>query len=107
MSILSLTDIIPEQLPTDLIVDQQQGVLLPKRGSDTPFLWLERGSMLTEVLNATLTWEQRRAGFWLSDDVDNLTLWWDNKLVARFTIHATVKAIRDEANELMTKAQYE
>ena len=63
--------------------------------------------MLREVLNAALTWEQREVGFWLSDDVDNLTLWWDDKPVARFTIHATVKAIRDEADRLMTKSQYE
>jgi len=63
--------------------------------------------MLKEVLSSALTWEQREAGFWLSDDVDNLTLWWDDKLVARFTIHATVEAIRNEASSLMTKAQYE
>ena len=62
--------------------------------------------MLREMLNAALTWEQREVGFWLSDDVDSLTLWWDDKLVAHFTIHATVEAIKDEANRLMTEAQY-
>ena len=32
MSILSLTDIIPEQLPTDLIVDQQHAPSTDKKG---------------------------------------------------------------------------
>jgi len=57
--------------------------------------------MLKKVLNATLTREQREAGFWLSDDVDWLTLYRGDKPVAHFTIHATVKAIRDEAERLM------
>jgi len=57
--------------------------------------------MLTGVLEAALTKEQREAGFRLSDDVDWLTLHWGDKPVAHFTIHATVKTIRDEADRLM------
>ena len=62
--------------------------------------------MIKGVLDACLTWEQREAGFWISDDVDWLTLHWGSNQVAHFTTHATVKEIRDEANRLMTQAQY-
>jgi len=66
--------------------------------SSSIFLILKRGNMLTRMLAAALTKEQREAGFWLSDDVDWLTLYQGDRPVARFTIHATVKAIRDEAD---------
>jgi hypothetical protein len=36
MSILPLTDIIPEQLPTDLIVDLQQSLKMQKAGVSLP-----------------------------------------------------------------------
>jgi len=57
--------------------------------------------MLREVLDAILTVKQRRAGFWLSEDVDGPTLYRGDKAVAHFTIHATPKTIRHEANRLM------
>jgi len=58
--------------------------------------------MLTEVLEVALTREQREAGFSLSEEDDHcLALYQGDKLVALFTIHATVKALRDEADRLM------
>ncbi len=65
--------------------------------------------MLKEILDAALTWEQREAGFYLGEDEDFLYLFdQDGNRQAVFNSKgATVKAIRDKANELITEAQYE
>jgi len=59
--------------------------------------------MLREVLDAALTKEQRQAGFYLEEDEDFLYLFREGKSQAVFNSkRATIKAIRDEADRLMS-----
>jgi len=59
--------------------------------------------MLKEVLNATLTREQREAGIYLEEDEDFLYLFdrWGKRQAVFSSKGATVKAIRDEADKLI------
>jgi len=64
MSILSLTDIIPEQLPADLIVDQQHTPENSKKAGSPPLLCVALWFGLKRSIRLLALWLGYALPFW-------------------------------------------